>query len=167
MTRFAVIDTNVVVSGLLSGAADSPTRLVVDAMLAGTISFALSQTLLAEYRAVLLRSAIRERHGLSEPEVDLLLEEMVLNSSLRHPDSVPHPLPPAAQESDARASGSVSVDAKRSAPSSDEHVIDLLRVVPEAVLVTGDRRLAEAVGSWTEALTPAEFVVALVGEGDG
>ena len=137
MTRFAVIDTNVVVSGLLSGAADSPTRLVVDAMLAGTISFALSQTLLAEYRAVLLRPAISERHGLSESEVDLLLEEMGLNSSLRHPDD------------------------------GDEHVIDLPRVVPKAVLVTGDRRLAEAVGSWTVALTPAEFVVTLVGEGDG
>jgi hypothetical protein len=39
VTRFAVIDTNVLVSGLLSGAADSPTGRVVDAVLAGNPVF--------------------------------------------------------------------------------------------------------------------------------
>jgi uncharacterized protein len=92
VTRFAVIDTNVVVSGLLSGAADLPTRRVVDAMLAGAIPFSLSETLLAEYRPVLLRPAIRKHHGLTGMEVDILLEEVVLNASVREPAPGAQPL---------------------------------------------------------------------------
>jgi predicted nucleic acid-binding protein len=166
VTRFAVIDTNVVVSGLLNGVADSPTRRVVDGMLAGTIPFVLSETLLAEYRAVLLRPAISRRHGLSETEVDVLLEEVVLNASIRDPATGPQPLPPAGSGRDARTPGSALADTGRLTPSGDEHVIELLRAVPGAVLVTGDRRLAEAVGSWSAALTPAEFAGTLVDEGD-
>ncbi|MBN1630060.1 MAG: PIN domain-containing protein [Thermoleophilia bacterium] len=138
MTRFAVIDTNVVVSGLLSGAADSPTGRIVDAMLAGATPFVLSEPLLAEYRAVLLRPAIKERHGLTEAEVDIVLEEMVLNAGLRKAESV------------------------EPGPSGDEHVVALLAAVPEAILVTGDRRLAEAVASWRAVATPAEFAAGLV-----
>lgn len=162
MTSFAVIDTNVVVSGLLSGAADSSTRRVVDAMLAGSIPFALSETLLAEYRKVLLRPAIRERHGLTEIEVDTLLEELVLNASMRDPAAAAHPFSQAGPVQDARTHTPAAATTPKPAPSGDEQLIELLRAVPEAVLVTGDRRLAEAVGSWSTAVTPAEFSAILV-----
>ncbi|MHB9148962.1 MAG: PIN domain-containing protein [Thermoleophilia bacterium] len=157
MTRFAVIDTNVVVSGLLSGAADSPTRRIVDAMLAGTSPFVLSESLLAEYRGVLLRPAIMERHGLTEAEIDTVLEEVVLNASLREPGFAERPVAQAGP-----AEVSAAAETVESAPSGDEHLIALLTAVPEAVLVTRDRRLAEAVVSWCAVATPAEFAATLV-----
>jgi len=55
----AVIDTNVVVSGLLTSLAASPTVRILDGMLVGAFRFLLSVELLAEYRAVLLRQKIR------------------------------------------------------------------------------------------------------------
>ena len=58
MTEPLVVDTNVVVSGLLTSVADAPPAMLLDAMLAGRVSFLLSTDLLAEYRDVLLRPAI-------------------------------------------------------------------------------------------------------------
>ncbi|MCE5253014.1 MAG: PIN domain-containing protein [Actinomycetia bacterium] len=159
MRRFAVIDTNVVVSGLLSGAADSPTRRVLDAILAGTIPLVLSESLLAEYREVLLRPAIAERHGLTEAEIDIVLEEVVVNAALREPRSAE---PPMAMAETGPAGASVAAGRAAAAPHGDEHLIALLTAVPEAVLVTGDHRLAEAVASWCTVATPAEFAATLV-----
>jgi len=68
VTRFAVIDSNVVVSGLLSGGGFSPTGRILDRMLTGAFPFLLSEELLAEYREVLLRPTIARRHGLTEAE---------------------------------------------------------------------------------------------------
>lgn len=149
MTRFAVIDTNVLVSGLLTGTSGSPTRLVVDTMLTGTIPFVLSESLLAEYREVLLRPAVKARHGSVEADVDAVLEEVVLNASIREPGPADPSL--------------ALVDL---APAGDEHLIALLAAVPEAVLVTGDRRLAERVVPWRAVMTPAQFVATLAGAPD-
>lgn len=160
MTRFAVIDTNVVVSGLLSNATDSPTGRIVDAMPAGTSPFVLSESLLTEYRQVLLRPAIRERHGLTEAEVDAVLEDMVLNAGLREPGSTERPTAQPGDHAAAQAypaEASVVTERAELAPHGDEHLVALLAAVPQAVLVTGDRRLAEAVAPWCEVATPAEF----------
>lgn len=157
MTRLAVIDTNVVVSGLLSDAAGSPTGSIVDAMLAGTIPFVLSESLLAEYREVLLRPAIRERHGLTEAEVDAVLEDIVLNAGLKDPGPTERPGAQACPRDI-----SAVADGAKLAPHGDEHLIALLAAVPEAVLVTGDHRLAEAVAPWCTVATPAEFAATLV-----
>ena len=61
----AIIDTNVVVAGLLTGNADSPTARILDGMRKGAFPFLLSTALLAGYREVLLRRKIRALHGLS------------------------------------------------------------------------------------------------------
>ena len=50
-----VVDTNVVVAGLITGSSHSPVASVLDAMLTGTLVFLLSPALLDEYRSVLLR----------------------------------------------------------------------------------------------------------------
>lgn len=64
MIRQAVIvDTNVVVSGLLTGNAASPVARVLDGMLAVAFPFVASEALLAEYRDVLVRPALRKLHG--------------------------------------------------------------------------------------------------------
>ncbi len=157
MTRFAVIDTNVVVSGLLSGPADSPTGRIVDAMLAATIPFVLSEALLAEYREVLLRPAIMERHGLTEAQVDTVLEELVLNAGFREPGSIRR-LTVQVGPTGASAVG----EKAQHPPPSDGHLIGLLESVPGAVLVTGDRGLAQAMASWCAVATPAESAATLV-----
>jgi predicted nucleic acid-binding protein len=139
VTLVAVVDTNVVVSGVLAAAKSSPTARILDAMIAGTLHFLLSDDLLAEYRAVLLRPVVVARHGLSTAEVDALLADLVMNASWREPaPAPPHPVVP-----------------------GDEHVIALLEAEPQAVLVTGDRRLREAVGAVRAALTPAETILAM------
>ena len=120
MTRGFVIDTNVVVAGLITASGDSPVRRVLDGMLTGAFPFLLSPALITEYRAVLLRTSIRERHGLTEDEVDVVLGELALHGRIRHP-------------SGAAAAG---------APDrGDDHLWQLLHANPGAVLVTGDRRL--------------------------
>ena len=119
LPRAVVIDTSVVVAGLLTSDPASPTARVVDAMLAGQIVFLLSEELLAEYRTVLLRPAIRERHGLRDPEVDALLTEIVHNGVVRAPET-----------------------SSESAPDrGDQHLSDLARTEPGCAIVTGDREL--------------------------
>ena len=75
-----IIDTNIVVSGLLSKDQKSPTAQVLNDMLSAQMIFVLSPALLAEYRAVLLRPALTQRHGLSEPEIDQILIELTANA---------------------------------------------------------------------------------------
>lgn len=146
MTLVALVDTNVIVSGLLTALDDSPTARILDAMAAGTLHFILSDELLAEYRAVLLRPAIATRHGLIETEVDAFLEGIVANAGWREPVA--------------------SQDAPPAVPPppivpGDEHVLALLEAEPRATLVTGDRRLREAVAAQRPALTPAELAAQL------
>lgn len=132
MVVLAVVDTNVVVSGLLSRDDGSPTARILDGMLAGSLHFVLSDQLLTEYRAVLLRPAIAERHGLSEQEVDRVLEAIVVNAAWR--------------------------SCAETTTRRDAHVTALLQAEGSAVLVTGDAAL---LGSTREAgrvaHSPAEF----------
>lgn len=133
--RPAIVDTNVVVSGLLTLKANAPTRRVLDGMLAGAFRFLLSVELLAEYREVLLRSAIQKRHGLDEDEVDSLLATIVKEAMIRDPSSsamAPDP--------------------------GDQHVWDLLGAYPQALLVTGDRQLVAGAPAEASVLSPAAFV---------
>jgi putative PIN family toxin of toxin-antitoxin system len=117
----AIIGTNVVVSGLLTSEAVSPTAVLLEAMLRGSFTYLLSLDLLAEYREVLLRPAIRRRHGLSAAEVEAVLTELALNASVRDP-------PP--------ATGVVP-------DVGDHHLWALLQSDVAAVLVTGDDALLE------------------------
>ena len=134
--RLVVVDTNVLISGFLSTHEGSPTRRIVQAMLSSRFRFVISEALLVEYRRVLLRPHLSLRHGLSVAEVDGLLTDIVVDAIIREP------MP--------------TVETGRFA--GDEHLVALLRAVPDVVLVTGDRRLAEEVAAWCAVLTPAEFV---------
>jgi len=83
-----VVDTNVVVAGLISGSRGSPVVYVVDAMLAGDLVYMLSPALLAEYRRVLARPRLRELHGLDEREIDRVLVVLTANAIWREPVEV-------------------------------------------------------------------------------
>lgn len=136
MSRPYVIDTTVVVAGLLTARADAPTARILDAMIEPDFVFLLSDALLAEYRGVLLRLKIRARHGLSEGEVDSLLESIAENAAIREPGA-PSTLPP---------------------DPADAHLWALLECEPEAVLVTGDKLLLENPPRKGAVCTPAVFV---------
>ncbi|HSW29472.1 MAG TPA: putative toxin-antitoxin system toxin component, PIN family [Longimicrobiales bacterium] len=136
MSRPYVIDTTVVVAGLLTARADAPTARILDAMIAAEFVFLLSDALLTEYRAVLLRPKIRTRHGLSEREVDALLVSIAENAAIREPGA-PLILAP---------------------DPGDAHLWALLDCEPEAILVTGDKPLLENPPRKGAVCTPAAFV---------
>jgi uncharacterized protein len=109
-------------------------------MVDGKLRLLLSESLLAEYRRVLLRPHIARRHGLTEPDVDRLLLEIILNAVMRNPV--------------------VEIEAGAEA-HGDEHIVALLKTMPGSALVTGDRRLAGMVAAWCEVATPAAFAATL------
>ncbi|MGH8719613.1 MAG: putative toxin-antitoxin system toxin component, PIN family [Burkholderiales bacterium] len=131
----AVVDTNVVVAGLLTRIADSPTARILDAMRKGAFPFLLSTALLAEYREVLLREKIRALHGLSGRDVDIILTAIAANAIVREPETL------------------------RGAPDAkDNHLWSLLQSDANSVLVTGDHALAESPPPKSAVLQPREFV---------
>jgi predicted nucleic acid-binding protein len=131
----AIVDTHIVVAGLLTAEAASPVAHILDGMLAARFQFALSETLLAEYRAALLRPRIRQRHRLTESDVDLLLTDLAENAIV----------------ATAAPSGFRAPDAK------DQFLWDLLAARASFVLVTGDLRLARAGDPPGRVVSPAEF----------
>ena len=131
-----ILDTNVVVCGLLTHDPASPPARMLDALMSGEIRSLVSLELLAEYRAVLLRPAITARHGLDANAVDILLEQIALSCAVRHPAS-DHPEPP---------------------DPGDAHLWALMATAPDAVFVTGDRALIDAAPREWPVLLPAEAV---------
>ena len=132
-----IIDTNVVVSGLISRAPDSPTAMILEDMLSGQLVFVLSPVLLAEYRAVLLRPKITERHGLAEPDLDQILIELVANAKWSEPDQD---------------------DAHVAPDNGDAHLWALLKIHPEASLITGDRLLIQNPRPGSTIISPSDYV---------
>ena len=112
----AVIDTNVLVAGLLTAVPFSPTARILDGMLTGQFRFLLSDELLFEYRDVLLRRNIARRHQLSQAEVDVLLTEIAANGIVLDVESP-------------------STGRGR---KEDDHLRQILAAEPSALLVTGD-----------------------------
>jgi putative PIN family toxin of toxin-antitoxin system len=131
----AVIDTNVVVAGLLTGNAESPTAGILDGMCKGAFPFLLSTALLAEYRDVLLRKKIRTLHALSEREVDVLLTVLAANAIIREPEP------------------------RTGAPDrKDDHLWSLVQSETNCVLVTGDHALVTSPPPRSTVLQPRQFM---------
>lgn len=120
-TVLFVVDTNVVVAGLITAEAEAPTACILDAMLAGRLRFFLSEELLAEYRAVLLRPKIAKLHALLPAEIDEILVRLASGAVVREPEGSPI--------------GS----------RGDRHLVALLAVETGALLVSGDARLLSKV----------------------
>lgn len=131
MTHLVVVDTNVVVAALLTARNDSPTARTLDAMVDGSLMHVLSPDLLAEYRSVLLRPRLAQRHGLSEAEVDELLATLTANAIWREPPA-------------ASALSTVEASNPRAPDDGDAHLWALLACEPAACLVTGDQVLLQS-----------------------
>lgn len=131
-----VVDTNVVVAGLLTARDDSPVARVLDGMLAAAWPFVLSEALLAEYRTVLLRPRLRSAHGLDENEIDTLLLEIGRHAIVLEP----------------------APTQVRAPDPGDQHLWDLLHARADLHLVTGDMRLHAAAGADRRILTAQAFL---------
>jgi putative PIN family toxin of toxin-antitoxin system len=113
--KILIVDTNIVVAGLLTSDQASPPARILDAMLEGKLLYLLSSGLLEEYSAVLRRPRIADRHGLADNEIDSLLTELVANAIWREAGAAPAAPDP-----------------------GDDHLWALLTAEPGSVLVTGD-----------------------------
>jgi len=130
-----IVDTNVVVAGLLTANDASPVARVLDGMLAAAFPFVVSEALLAEYHRVLVRPKLRQLHGLKVAEIETLLTDLAQHAIVLAPvAAVPAPDP------------------------GDQLLWDLLAARVDLVLVTGDKRLLEDAGMQGQVVSPRAFV---------
>ena len=132
-----IIDTNVVVAGLLTANNTSPVVRIVDGMLAAAFPFVISHALLAEYRAVLLRPAIRRTHRLTVVELDTILTALARNAIVL-----------------------ASAAAPRAPDPGDQLLWDLLSARADLRLVTGDKLLLNNKPMRGRVVSPRKFVEA-------
>lgn len=132
-----IIDTNVLVAGLISSQPDSPTVRIMDAMLDATILYLLSPSLLREYRLVMLRPKLVKLHQLAEDEIDQILAELTANAIWREP-----------------------LAAGQAPDTGDNHLWDLLLQDKETVLITGDQRLLDNPPAGRSVMSPASYLEA-------
>jgi putative PIN family toxin of toxin-antitoxin system len=136
VTRPAVIvDTNVVVAGLLTKHDASPVARILDGMLGAAFPFVLSEALLAEYRTVLVRPVLRKLHGLTVAEVEVILTDLAQHAIVLTPLAAP-PAP----------------------DPGDQLLWELLAARADLVLVTGDKLLLRDAGMEGRVISPLAFV---------
>jgi putative PIN family toxin of toxin-antitoxin system len=142
VSAFFIIDTHVVVAGLLAAHVDSPVARILDGMLSAIFACVVSEALLAEYRAVLLRPKLCKLHGLSEPEVDIILTDIARHSIVLTPSN------------DAKVTSS--------APDPGDHFLwNLLHARADLVLVTDDKLLLADVAMQQRIISPQAFIAQL------
>ena len=133
--KVCIVDTNVIVSGLLGADSNSPPARILDTMLDGTLLYLMSGDLLNEYSSVLRRPGLVRLHGRTDDEIDRLLAGLVANAMWREP--------------------SVKGDAP---DPGDDHRWALLASYPQGQLVTGDRLLLESPPDGASVTSPRHFV---------
>lgn len=141
MNCYYIVDTNVVVAGLLTAHADSPVARILDGMLSAAFGFVVSEALLGEYRAVLLRPHLVRLHGLSEAEVDTLLTDLVRHAIVLNPLGEP--------------------SSPRAPDAGDQFLWDLLASRSDLVLVTGDKLLRQDPTMGARVMSPQDCVAQL------
>lgn len=136
MSRPAVIiDTNVVVAGLLTKQDASPVARILDGMLGAAFPFVLSEALLAEYRTVLVRPVLRKLHGLTVAEVEAILTDLAQHAIVLAPVAAPP------------------------APDPDDQLLwGLLAARADLQLVTGDKLLLRDAGMQGRVISPQAFL---------
>lgn len=135
MSGAIIVDTNIVVAGLLTSREDSPVARMLDRMLAAAFPFVISEALLIEYRAVLERPALCKLHGLSSEEIEALMLTVAEHAIVLTPV------------------------ATLAAPDpGDQHLWELLAAHADTRLVTGDKLLMGAHGYASRVITAGEFI---------
>ena len=133
-----IVDTNVVVAGLITRNDTSPVARVLDGMLGAAFPFVLSEALLAEYRAVLVRPVLRKLHGLTVAEVEAILTDLAQHAIVLRPVSTPPaPLAP---------------------DPGDQLLWELLATKADLALVTGDKLLLKDAGMRGRVISLQSFI---------
>jgi putative PIN family toxin of toxin-antitoxin system len=130
-----IVDTNVVVAGLLTKYDASPVVRILDGMLGAAFPFVLSEALLAEYRTVLVRPMLRKLHGLTVAEVEAILTDLAQHAIVLAPAAAP-PAP----------------------DPGDQLLWELLAAKADLMLVTGDKLLLLDAGMQGRVISPQAFV---------
>lgn len=131
-----VVDTNVVVAGLITSDQASPVARILDGMVAAHWPFVLSEPLLSEYHRVLHRPTLMRLHGLPSAAIESLLTDLVQHAIVLKPARGPDAPDP-----------------------GDQMLWDLLACRAELRLITGDRALLAAPGMAGRVISPAGFVM--------
>lgn len=139
MLKPAIIDTNIIVSGLITADADSPTARILNGMLKGEIPHLMSEELLIEYAKILRRPKFANLHRWTEEEIDALLAEIVANAMWREP-----------------------VPAEEAPDSDDSHLWRLLESEYGSILVTGDKLLLTNPPVGHSVIAPRNYVETLI-----
>jgi putative PIN family toxin of toxin-antitoxin system len=133
--RAVIVDTNVVVAGLLTSHDASPVARILDGMLVAAFPFVVSEALLAEYHTVLVRPSLRKLHGLTISEVETILTDLAQHAIVLAPVAAP------------------------TAPDPGDQLLwDLLAAKRDLVLVTGDKVLLNDAGMRGRVISPRAFV---------
>ena len=130
-----VVDTNVVVSGLIGADAGSPPARILDAMLDGRLIYLMSEPLLQEYSTVIRRESLVRLHGLKSEEIDVLLSDLVANAMWRAP-----------------------VPTDDAPDAGDQHLWALLAAYPHSQLVTGDQLLLRKPPAGVSVISPRRLI---------
>ena len=133
--RAVIVDTNLVVAGLLTRDETSPVVRILDGMLGAAFPFVFSEALLAEYRAVLVRPRLVKLHGLTVEEVETVLADLAQHAIVL----VPAAAPPAPDP-------------------GDQLLWELLAAKADLLLVTGDKLLLRDAGMRGRVISPQVFV---------
>lgn len=142
-----IIDTNVLVAGLLTSRADSPVSRILEGMLRGNFRFAISEALLAEYRAVLLRPKLLRLHRLTELEIDALLTDLA-----RHAVVLPVFFPVMAPD-----------QVPLAPDAGDQFLWNLLVSRDDLTLVSGDKALHSIGPLQQRVISPQAFMTKVLG----
>lgn len=142
MSDYCVIDTNVVVAGLITSQPGSPVARVLDGMLGATFPFVISPALLAEYRIVLTRPHLVRLHGLTHEQIDTVLTDLTRHAIVLVPSA--HQAAPV-----------------RAPDPGDQFLWDLLALRHDLILVTGDKRLLQDEVMRARVISPATLAARL------
>jgi putative PIN family toxin of toxin-antitoxin system len=130
-----IVDTNVVVAGLPIAGNPLPVAAILRDMLNGELRFVASVALLAEYREVLTRPALKRLHGLDDAALEALLGRLEAGAEL------------------------VEAVAAAAAPDpGDQMLWELLAARADAVLVTSDKLLLRNRTMRGRIMTPVAFL---------
>lgn len=138
MSNFFVVDTNVLVAGLITRHADSPVARILDGLLSAAFGFVVSEALLAEYHTVLLRPKLCQRHGLSVAEIEVILTDIARHAIVLAPLT--------------------ALESQVAPDAGDQFLWDLLATRPDLKLVTGDKLLLQDPAMQQRVMSPQTFV---------
>jgi predicted nucleic acid-binding protein len=131
----AVLDTNVLVSGIITSHPEAATARIVGAATSSRLPILLSPSLLAEYWTLLTRERIRRKHGLPDHGIEEVMRRLIQDAVIINPPlavSAPGP--------------------------AERHAWALLLSDPESILITGDKLLITSPPAGRIVISPAVFV---------